>query len=178
MAFPVGTARVVSELSPVASAQQATPPAQTATPTPVTGRGTPPGPPDRRGGPGRGGPEGSNPLLQWEWWKDEEVKRDLGLSDKIAGDIDAFYQLRLRQMMPFADSLTHELEVLNQMTEERKVDDWTYAVQVAKVEALRSNLRESRTVMLYHMYRKLTPEQNTKLDAAQKRHFQRGRGAH
>ncbi len=181
MAFSAGTARAVTGLSPVALAQQTTPPPpQTATPTPAPaqGRGAAPTQPDRRGGPGRVGPNGQNRLLEWEWWKDDEVKRDLGLSDKVAGEIDSYYQLRLRQMMPFADGFNHELDTLNQMSTERKVDDATYAVQVAKVEALSSKLRESRTVMLYHIYRKLTPEQVTKLEAARDRHYQRGRGGH
>ena len=178
MAFSAGTARAVTGLSPVALAQQTTPPPQTATPTPAQGRGAAPAQPDRRGGPGRGGPNGQNRLLEWEWWKDDEVKRDLGLSDKVAADIDTYYQQRLRQMMPFAEGFNHELDTLNQMSSERKVDDWTYAVQVAKVEAFSSKLRESRTIMLYHIARKLTPEQVTKLEAARDRHFQRGRGGH
>ncbi len=174
IAFPAGT----RALSPVALAQQTTPPAQTPSPTPVPGRGAASMQPDRRGGPGRGGPSGQNRLLEWEWWKDDEVKRDLGLSDKVAGEIDSYYQQRLRQMMPFAEGFNRELDTLNQMSTERKVDDATYAVQVAKVEALSSKLRESRTVMLYHIVKKLTPEQVTKLDAARDRHFQRGRGGH
>lgn len=178
MAFSSGAARAATGLSPVALAQQTTPPPQTATPTPAQGRGAAPTQPDRRGGPGRGGPNGQNRLLEWEWWKDDEVKRDLGLSDKVAGEIDSYYQQRLRLMMPFADSLNHEQDTLNQMSTERKVDDSTYAVQAAKVEALFSRLRESRLVMLYHIYKKLTPEQVTKLDAARDRHFQRGRGGH
>ena len=115
-------------------------------------------------------------LRDWEWWKDDEVKKDLGLSDKVATDIDSYYQMRLRQMMPFVESLNHERDVLQQMTLERKVDEDTYAAQVTVVESLVFMLRQSRTVMLYHIYRKLTPEQNTKLDAARNRHFQRGRG--
>ena len=117
-------------------------------------------------------------LLQWEWWKDDEVKKELGLTDKVAADIDTYYQGRLRLMLPYADGLNHEREILNKLSADRQVDDATYAVQVAKVEALYSKLRETRTVMLYHIYKRLTPEQVTKLEAARDRHFQRGRGGH
>src|SRR5262249_14120181 len=158
-----GAARAVAELSPVASAQQTTPPPQTATPAPQAGRAGAPPQPDRRGGPGRGGPTGSDMLLQWEWWKDDQVKKDLGLDPKVVADIDGYYQSRLRQMMPYADGLNHERDILNAMSAERKLDDYTYAVQVSKVEALYSKLRETRTVMLFHISKKLTPEQITKL---------------
>ena len=53
-----------------------------------------------------------------------------------------------------------------------------YAVQVAHLESLTSKLRESRTTMLYHIYRLLTPEQYKKLADVRDRHFQRGRGGH
>ena len=113
----------------------------------------------------------------WEWWKDDDVKRQLGLTDKVATDIDSYYQNRLRQMMPFVESLNREREALDKMTRERNVDEATYAVQVSHVVSLQSKLLESRTLMLYHIYLKLTPEQHLKLNDARDRHFQRGRGA-
>jgi Spy/CpxP family protein refolding chaperone len=93
-------------------------------------------------------------------------------------DIDSFYQRRQREVAPFVAEFLKQSEVLNQMTNERKVDESTYAVQVSHVEALRSRLRESRIVMLYHIYMKLTPEQYKKLADVRDRHYQRGRGGH
>ena len=51
------------------------------------------------------------------------------------------------------------------LTRERLVDESTYSLQVARVEALRRRLNESRTVMLYRIYQELTPEQYKKLQA-------------
>jgi Spy/CpxP family protein refolding chaperone len=117
-----------------------------------------------------------DPFPEWEWWKDDAVKRELGLTDKVSADIDSFYQRRLREVTPFVDEWRKQSDQLNQMTQERKVDESTFAVQVARVEALSSRLRESRAVMLYHIYLKLTPEQFSKLPDIRMRHFQRGRG--
>ena len=136
--------------------------------------------PDGRGGPGRGGPGGPREPFrpEWEWWKDDAAKRDLGLTDKVAADIDRYYQLRLRAMTPFVEEWRKQGDILNQMTLERSVEDSAYAVQVAHFESLNSKLRESRATMLYHIYRQLTPEQYKKLADVRDRHYQRGRGSH
>ncbi|HKV99260.1 MAG TPA: hypothetical protein VJN96_05525 [Vicinamibacterales bacterium] len=176
-AFTVGAGAVAAFEQKAAQAPQVqTPPTPTATPgqLPQQGRG---GGPDGRGGPGRGGP-GGDVFREWEWWKDDAAKRELGLTDKIAADIDSFYQRRQREIAPFVAEYLKQVDVLNQMTSERKVDESTYAVQVSHVQALQSRLRESRTVMLYHIYLKLSPEQYKKLTEVRDRHFQRGRGGH
>jgi len=148
--------------------------------TPAQGRGAggTTQPDGRTGGPG--GPNrvggGSGIFPEWEWWKDDAAKRELGLSDKVAAEIDRFYQNRLRAITPFVDEWRKQREILNQMTLERKVDESTYAVQVAYVESLQTKLRESRTTMLYHIYMLLSPEQYQKLPDINAKHFQRGRG--
>ncbi|HUL72318.1 MAG TPA: hypothetical protein VLT86_04410 [Vicinamibacterales bacterium] len=125
-----------------------------------------------------GGPTGPAGFRgEWEWWKDDDVKRQLGLTDKVAADIDNVFQRRQREVMPYVDAWNHERDVLDKMTRERTVDEPTYSLQVSRVVALQSKLNETRAVMLYHVYLKLTPEQYQKLNEARDRHFQRGRGA-
>jgi Spy/CpxP family protein refolding chaperone len=180
-AFVVGAGSVTAfeQKAPAQPPQVQTPPTTTATPTPspAQGRGGQMG--DGRGGPGRGGPGGPRePFREWEWWKDDAAKRDLGLTDKVAADIDRYYQNRLRAMTPFVEEWKKQADILNQMTLERNVEDSAYAVQVAHFESLNSKLRESRAAMLYHIYRLLTPEQYKKLPDLRDRHFQRGRGGH
>jgi Spy/CpxP family protein refolding chaperone len=79
---------------------------------------------------------------------------------------------------PFIEEWRKQRDNLQQMTLERSVDESMYAVQVAHLESLTSKLRESRTTMLYHIYRLLTPEQYKKLAEVRDRHFQRGRSGH
>lgn len=173
-AFMVGAGTVAAfEQKATQAPQVQTPPTQTpAAPASPQGRGGP----DGRGGPGRPGPGGSEPFREWEWWKDDGAKRELGLTDKVAADIDRFYQNRLRVMTPFIEEWRKQRDVLQNMTLERNVEDVTYAVQVAHFESLNGKLRESRATMLYHIYRLLTPEQYKQLPDLSYRHFQRGRG--
>jgi len=175
-ALTVGTGAVTAfeQKATTQTPQVQTPPATSPTPSPAQGRGAM----DGRGGPGRGGPGGGDVFHEWEWWKDDAAKRELGLTDKVAADIDRFYQSRLRAVTPFIEEWRKQRDNLQQMTLERSVDESLYAVQVAHLESLTSKLRESRTTMLYHIYRLLTPEQYKKLAEVRDRHFQRGRSGH
>jgi len=176
-ALTVGAGAVAAfEQKATQAPQVQTPPAASPTPSPAQGRGG--GSMDGRGSPGRGGPGGGDVFHEWEWWKDDTAKRELGLTDKVAADIDRFYQNRLRAVTPFIEEWRKQRDNLQQMTLERSVDESVYAVQVAHLESLTSKLRESRTTMLYHIYRLLTPEQYKKLAEVRDRHFQRGRGGH
>jgi len=78
---------------------------------------------DGRGSPGRGGPGGGDVFHEWEWWKDDTAKRELGLTDKVAADIDRFYQNRLRAVTPFIEEWRKQRDNLHQMTLERSVDE-------------------------------------------------------
>ncbi len=69
-----------------------------------------------------------------------------------------------------------ELEQLDQLTAEQKISVEMYAIEVRKAEALRTMLSESRLVMLYRMYRELTPEQYKKLQEIRDKMRSSGRG--
>lgn len=116
-------------------------------------------------------------LLGWEWWKDDGIKKELGLTDQQVRQISRIYDDRSRQVKPFSDDYVAQLERLEQMTRAREVDTATYALQVGRVESLRSKLNETRLVMLYSFYRMLTPDQNKKLQEIRDRR-RSGRGGH
>lgn len=121
-------------------------------------------PPAQPGQVQRSGPSGRpDQLLSWEWWKDEGIKKELGLKDSQVRSITRLYEDRSRQMKPHSDEFQKEFAVLEKMTRERAVDVATYSIQVTRVEALRTELNKTRTVMLYSISRMLTPEQNDKL---------------
>jgi Spy/CpxP family protein refolding chaperone len=112
----------------------------------------------------------------WEWWKDEDVKKQLGLSEDKARKIDSIFQRRFGQMKPVADEFQREWEKLDRMTRERVADEMTYGLQVQHVENIYSRIRESRTIMLYAMYLELQPEQYKKLVDIRERHNREARG--
>ena len=106
------------------------------------------------------------------------VKRELGLTDEGRDDIDSYYQSACVDMAPFVDEFAQAAATSsNQMTLERRSTSDATSCRCRHVETLMLELRESRIVMLYHMYLKLKPEQNKKLQDVQDRHFQREQAA-
>jgi Spy/CpxP family protein refolding chaperone len=102
-------------------------------------------------------------LSRSKWWKDAEVQKELGLTADKVKRIDDFFERRSKDMKPWVDRWQHEREVLDTMTRAATVDEATYALQVQEVQSLSARLGESRTMMLYRIYRELQPEQYKKL---------------
>lgn len=114
--------------------------------------------------PKQGAERQSNELrLSWEWWKDAEVRKQLQLTDQQVRDISRIYDDRVRQTRPTYEALQKQLAELNKMSRERVVDVSTYSVQVTSVEGLRSEVNKTRSVLLYAISRRLSPEQHQKL---------------
>lgn len=121
-------------------------------------------------------PQGPPPR-SWEWWNDPEVQKELGLSADKVKRINDIYTRRNADLRPIVHEFLRESAALDKMTRERVADDATYQLQVMRVEAARARVNESRMVMLYRMYRELTPEQHQKLQEILDRRFNRaGRG--
>jgi Spy/CpxP family protein refolding chaperone len=109
----------------------------------------------------------------WKWWNDASVQKELGLSAEKIKDIDAFYEKRSKDLKPMADELERQRLELDNMTKAGVTDESVYALQVLRVESLGARLRESRTMMLYRMYRSLQPDQYRKLQDLLDRHYGR-----
>lgn len=130
--------------------------------------------PGRSGDPDRRQPP-PTPLSSFKWWTDPEFKKELGLSDEKTKRMDDYFQNRSKLMQPVVDEWFKEREKLEKMVQERTADDQTYGIQVWRYESLNARLRETRQVMVYRMYRELSPEQYKKLRELIDRRFN-GRG--
>ena len=112
------------------------------------------------------------PPSRWPWWKDAALQKEVGLTSRQVERIDAIYQQRATELAPYLEEWRKQEAELNRMAREREVSVETFAIQVARVDTLRSKLGESRTVMLYRMSRELTDAQYKKLQE----YLDRGRG--
>jgi Spy/CpxP family protein refolding chaperone len=113
--------------------------------------------------------------IRGEWWNDELVRKEIGLSIEKAKKIDGFFQERSRRLAPIVAEFEKQDAELERLTLERVVDEVTYSLQVGRVWDLRRRLAESRTIMLYRIYQELTPDQYKKLQALRERN-RSGRG--
>jgi Spy/CpxP family protein refolding chaperone len=126
--------------------------------------------------PPSGGPGGPGP--SWDWWADPMVKKDLKLTEEQVRRIRDIFEKREAEVKPVWDMLTREGDRLDRMTRERVADDSTYAVQAGKVQHLFARIRETRTVMIYRMFKELQPEQYKKLqEIMDRRRAMDGRGS-
>ncbi len=140
---------------------------QSAAPQP---QGTVPADPSR---PGQG--QRTPGSIRGEWWNDELVRKEIGLTEEKARKIDSFFQDRSKRLAPIIGELEKQEAELDRLTRERVVDEVTYSLQAGRVWDLRRRFGESRTIMLYRIYQELTPDQYKKLQVIRERN-RSGRG--
>jgi len=130
---------------------------------PPQGRGqavqTPPAPANPQAQGPRQPPTAEQYLGRFQWWNDAAIKKEVKLTDLQVKSISSVFDNRVRSITPWLDAYNKEFAELDKMTRERTVDVTTFEIQANKVESLRSRLNETRTVMLYRIYRMLDPAQ-------------------
>ncbi len=97
------------------------------------------------------------------WWQSEEVTSLLDLSEDQAADIDRIYQRSLPKMHESYRRLNGEERTLSRMIANMQVEEIDITRQIDRVEAARSELSKTRTLMVFRMYRVLNPAQRAAL---------------
>lgn len=113
---------------------------------------------------------------QGKWWNNDQFRKELVLTEEQTVKLEAIFQQTLpalRQQNDELEKLDHKLSKLiaSGLAEEQKVLE-----QVDKVEAARSALSKTRTMMMYKMRRLLTEDQNLKLKAMHEKWEKERRG--
>jgi Spy/CpxP family protein refolding chaperone len=109
----------------------------------------------------------------FKWWQSETFRRELGLTQEQSTKIEAIFQKTLPVLRQQKDALDKAEADFNQMIEAS--DDAQVMAQVAVVEAARSELNKSRTMMLLRMRRVMTPDQRVKFVMLQQQTHSHGR---
>jgi Spy/CpxP family protein refolding chaperone len=109
----------------------------------------------------------------FKWWQSEMFKRELGLTADQSAKIETIFQKTVPVLRQEKDALDKAQADFNQMIEAS--DDAQVMAQVGVVEAARSELNKSRTMMLLRMRRVLTPDQRVKFVMVQQQTRNHGR---
>ena len=109
----------------------------------------------------------------FKWWQSEKFRRELGLTTEQSAKIEAVFQANLPVLRKEKEALDRAQADFNQMVEAS--DDAQVMAQVGVVEAARSELNKSRTMMLLRMRRVLTPDQRVKFVMLQQQTRNHGR---
>jgi Spy/CpxP family protein refolding chaperone len=103
--------------------------------------------------------------LNWFWWKMEPT---LALTPDQSRQIDGIFQEGIGQLQKQKDELDRLESKLSHLIETLATEP-DVTRQIDRVEATRSTLNKTRTLMLLHMRQVLTPEQRLKLNALRDR---------
>ena len=114
----------------------------------------------------------------FRWWKNEEFRKELVLTEEQTVKLEAIFQATLPTLKVQNDELEKLDAKLSKLIAAGLAEEQKVAEQVDRVEAARSALSKTRTLMMYRMRRLLTDEQNQKMKAMHERweRERRGRG--
>ena len=109
----------------------------------------------------------------FKWWQSDTFRHGLGLTQDQSARIEDIFQQSLSGLRKQKAALDKAEADFNQMVEAS--DDAQVMAQVGVVEAARSELNKSRTMMLLRMRRVLTPDQRVTFVTLQQQTRDRGR---
>ncbi len=112
---------------------------------------------------------------RFKWWQSDEVASEIGLTREQGADIEAIFQSLRPKLRELAHRLHREEDELTAIMHAMQAEEWEVALQIDKVEAARSALSKTRTLMLYRMHRTLTADQSEALHAIWERRSSHGR---
>ena len=102
---------------------------------------------------------------RFKWWQSDAVAAEIDLTAEQAGDIEAIFQSLRPKLREQARRLHREEDDLTAIMHAMQAEEWEVALQIDRVEAARSALSKTRTLMLYRMHKTLTAEQLEALHA-------------
>ena len=98
------------------------------------------------------------------WWRSERFKKDLGLTPEQSARIGAVFQSTMPQLRQGYDDLDRLENKLSRLIE-TNVEEALVIQQIDRVEAARSSLNKTRTLMHLHMRQVMTSEQRLRFKA-------------
>ncbi len=105
---------------------------------------------------------------QHRWWKSERVRVEFGLTTDQTTRIDGVFRSTLPQLRVERRELDREEAALSRLIASGEVTEAEVAAQIDEVEAARSALSKTRTLMLFRIRRILSSAQRVQLDALPK----------
>jgi Spy/CpxP family protein refolding chaperone len=103
------------------------------------------------------------------FWKDPAVIKEISLTPDQAKRIESIWTKREQEMHGVVTEHRKQQAELERLVAERKVGPDVIGLQVDRVEAQRTTLNKSWTVMMYRFSLIMTPEQNAALKAYSER---------
>jgi Spy/CpxP family protein refolding chaperone len=107
----------------------------------------------------------SKPTLSHKWWSSEEGRAAFGISEEQSRGLEAIFQSMLPALKAAKADIDQHKKALSRLLSEARASEAEVVQAIDRLEAANSSLSRTRTLMLYRMYRLLTPEQRAKVQA-------------
>ncbi len=100
-----------------------------------------------------------------KWWQNPVCKTRVGLTNGQAAEIERIFQSVRVELRAEKAELEKQEAALSRLLTDSTADEAVVVRTIDRVEAARSALAKTRTLMLYRMHRLLSPEQRVRLEA-------------
>lgn len=102
---------------------------------------------------------------RFKWWKDVEIRKELGLSTRQSDKVDQIWESTVPSIRAAHEEMEGLQAELSRLIRENTADEKVVALQIDRVEAQRSQINKARSLMLYRMHRVLSKTQHDTLTA-------------
>lgn len=100
-----------------------------------------------------------------KWWHNPVCKTRVGLTDGQTAEIERIFLSVREELRAEKNVLEKQEAALSRLLTDSTADEAIVVRTIDRVEAARSALAKTRTLMLYRMHRLLSPEQRVRLEA-------------
>jgi Spy/CpxP family protein refolding chaperone len=104
-----------------------------------------------------------------KWWQSQRVQEEIGLSPSQVQALERIFQETLPGMREERANLDLRERTLSKLLREATADETEIMLAIDRVETIRARASKVRLLMLYRMYRVLTPNQRQSLKVMQER---------
>jgi Spy/CpxP family protein refolding chaperone len=104
-----------------------------------------------------------------KWWLSDDVKSEVGLTVPQSQELEAIFQSILPRLRASWEELDRLEQEVSRLMTDGSTDEGRISVAIDRAETARASLNKTRTLMLFRMYRVLTPDQRVKLKSFHER---------
>ena len=101
----------------------------------------------------------------FKWWQTERFQKELVLTKEQIARIEGIYQTTEPMLRAQKQAVDKREEKVSKVIQDPKSDEPMLLQAIDRLEAARSEVSRTRTLMLYRIRRVLTDEQNVKINA-------------
>jgi Spy/CpxP family protein refolding chaperone len=103
----------------------------------------------------------------YKWWQDAAVRRELALTTGQAHALQTIFQSNFSVRRTLRRELDRLEERVQRMMAQSDLDERHATALIEQLETVRGKRNAARTLMLFKMYRVLSPEQRQRLEQLQ-----------